>query len=463
MFDKEVYIQRREALRRKVGSGLIVLMGNSGSPANYVSNEYRFRQDSTFLYFFGLDREGCASTLDADSGEDMLYGDDLSLTDIIWTGPQPSVAEQAAQAGVRASGPRADISKTVSLALRQGRRVHILPPYRAENRICLSELLNTDLSGVDKHVSAELCRAVVSLRERKEACEVEEIERACDTGYEMHTAVMRMCRPGATEREIAGAIEGIALSRGAGVSFHSIVSQWGETLHNHRHDGILESGRLLLTDAGAETDMNYCSDFTRTIPVSGCFTPRQKEIYDIVLAANARGIEMAAPGVMYRDVHVGCAEVILRGLKELGLVRGDMSDALAHGAQALFMPHGIGHQMGLDVHDMEDIGENYVGYDDATPRSAQPGLSSLRMAKIVKEGFVMTVEPGIYFIPELIAKWRSEGLCREFIDYDKVESYIGFGGIRIEDNILIISGGCRLLGHRRIPVTTAEIEEYMGR
>ena len=461
MFDKEVYTGRRARLRELVGDGLILLPGNSESPANYRANEYHFRQDSTFLYFFGISHADYVGVLDADSGEDAVYGDDYSIDDIIWMGAQPTVAEQAARVGVRKTCPLADVHSQVAAALKAGRKVHFLPPYRAETRLLLSEILGIAPDRLGDYVSPVLCRAVVSLRESKDEGEIAEIEKACEIGYRMHTAVMRMCRPGIVEREIAGAIEGIAHQWGWGVSFHSIVSQSGETLHNHYHGNTLEEGRLVLTDAGAETTMNYCSDFTRTIPVSGRFTQRQKDVYNIVLAANARGFELSAPGMFYRDVHLACCEVIVEGLKSLGLVRGDVKEAVAAGVQGLFMPHGIGHQMGLDVHDMENIGEQYVGYDDETVRSTPPGLASLRMARRLKPGFVMTVEPGIYFIPDLIRKWRREGTCRDFIDYGKVEEYIGFGGIRIEDDILITPTGNRMLGERRVPVTVEEIEEYM--
>ncbi len=462
MFDRKIYIERRKALHERLSSGLVLLPGNDESAANYPDNTYRFRQDSTFLYFFGLNRPKTVGLLDLDSGEDILYGDDTSLEDIIWTGPQPTLTEWAYQVGVEHTQPISHLYKRIEAAAAKGRRIHYLPPYRAETILHVGRLLGLMPDRVAAHASIELARAVVALREVKASCEIEEIEFACGIASRMHRLAMRMCRPGTSEREIAGAIEGVALQYGAGVSFPSIVTQNGQTLHNHDYSGTLQSGRLMLVDAGAETTMNYCSDFTRTFPVSGYFTPKQKEIYDIVQAANRRVFELAHPGAYYYQMHNEAARVIAEGLRSLGLMRGNMEDAVAVGAQALFMPHGLGHQMGLDVHDMENIGEKYVGYDEETLRSSTPGLSSLRMGKRLREGHVITVEPGIYFIPDLIDKWEVEGFGRDFINFAKVREYLDFGGIRIEDNMLITPYGNRLLGSDRPPVTTSEIESYMN-
>ncbi len=462
MFKKETYIERRRALLAKLSDGIVLLPGNGESPANYPSIPFRFRHDSTFLYFFGLNHPDYVGLLDVDSGEEMLYGDDYTIDDIIWMGPQPSLAEKAQRVGVAHTRPLAQLAKRIEAAVAKGRRIHFLPPYRGETTLMLSRLLGIVPDRLPAYVSVELAKAVVALREIKDADEIAEIEKACEIGSKMHTTAMRMCRPGVVEQEIAGAIESVALQYGAGVSFHSIVSQNGETLHNHYHGNTLLGGKLMLVDAGAETTMNYCSDFTRTIPVSGRFTSRQKDIYDIVLAANARTFELAAPDEFYYRMHNEASLVIAEGLRSLGLMRGDMREAVALGAQALFMPHGLGHQMGLDVHDMENIGEKYVGYDEETLRSSTPGLSSLRMGKRLREGLVITVEPGIYFIPALIDKWEREGLGGGFIDFAKVREYADFGGIRIEDDMLVTSYGNRLLGNRRPPVTTDEIEAFMG-
>ncbi|MCD8174169.1 MAG: aminopeptidase P family protein [Alistipes sp.] len=463
MFPKESYVARRAELRRRVTrGGIILLPGNVESPVNYPNNVYHFRQDSTFLYFFGLNLPSMAAVIDIDSGEEIMFADDLSMDDIIWTGPQPTVAELAARCGVSDTRPLAKIDEVVKDAVQKGRSVHFLPPYRAENKFFISRVTGIKARALADHISVELALAVVSLRDKKSQEEIEEIEKACEIGYMMHTAAMKMCRPGVVEREIAGAIEGIALQYGAGVSFTSIVSQNGETLHNHYYGNTLEEGRLLLVDAGAETVMNYSSDFTRTMPVSDKFTQRQKDVYNIVLAANARAFELSEPGKLYRDIHLEACTVIAQGLIDLGIMKGDAAEAVNAGAHALFMPHGLGHMMGLDVHDMEDIGEKYVGYDLETKRSTELGVSALRMGRRLQPGMVMTVEPGIYFIPAYIAKWKSEGLNAQFVNYDKAEEYCGFGGIRIEDDLLITDTGNRMLGKKRVPATVEEVEEFMA-
>lgn len=463
MFPKETYVARRAELRRRVTrGGIILLPGNVESPVNYPDNVYHFRQDSTFLYFFGLNQPSMAAVIDIDSGDEIIFVDNLSMDDIIWTGPQPTVAELAARCGITDTRPLARIEEVVGDAVRKGRSVHFLPPYRAENKFFISKATGIKTCALADHISVELALAVVSLRDKKSDEEIAEIENACEIGYRMHTTAMGMCRPGVVEREIAGTIEGIALQYGAGVSFTSIVSQNGETLHNHYYGNTLEEGRLLLVDAGAETVMNYCSDFTRTMPVSGKFTQRQKDVYNIVLAANARAFELSEPGKLYRDIHLEACKVIVRGLIDLGIMKGDVSEAVDAGAHALFMPHGLGHMMGLDVHDMEDIGEKYVGYDLETERSKELGVSALRMGRRLQPGMVMTVEPGIYFIPAYIAKWKAENLNAQFVNFAKAEEYCGFGGIRIEDDLLITEKGNRMLGKKRVPATVEEIEEFMA-
>lgn len=464
MFSKETYAARRRQLRESVKSGgLILLPGNSDAPSNYPNNIFHFRQDSTFLYFFGINLPDMVGVLDVDSGEEVLFADDLSMDDIIWTGPQPTVGELGARVGIGTTRPLGDVFAVVENAVRRGRKVHFLPPYRADKKIRIAQWLGLDVAAVPNYISIELALAVVSLRDKKSDEEIARIEEACEIGYKMHTTAMKMCRPGVVEREIAGAIEGVALQYGAGVSFTSIVSQNGETLHNHYYGNTLEEGRLLLVDAGAEAVSNYCSDFTRTMPVSGRFTQRQKDVYNIVLAANARAFELSEPGKLYRDIHLESARVIARGLTDLGIMKGNPDDAVAEGAFALFMPHGLGHMMGLDVHDMEDIGEKYVGYDLETERGTDIATSALRMGRRLQPGMVMTVEPGIYFIPAYVQKWKAEGKCKDFIDFGAAEKYFGFGGIRIEDDLLITEKGNRMLGKKRIPVTVEEIEEFMGR
>lgn len=465
MFKQQTYKERRAELRRRMGGGLILLPGNDEAPANYFDNAYAFRQDSTFLYFFGQNLPGLFGVIDADSGEETLYGDDFTVDDIIWMGPQPSVAELGAQVGVSDTRPSAALEQTVRKAVRQGRPVHFLLPYRGLTQIRLARLLGVDVAALADRMSVDLIINVAAMREVKSAEEIEEMERAFDIGYRMHTTAMKMCRPGVTEREIAGAIEGVTKQYGWGVSFHSIVSQHGETLHNHCHDGVLESGRMLLCDAGGETVNNYCSDHTRTYPVGGRFSQRQKDVYEVVLAAHDHVAAMVAPGMMYRDVHAASYRVLAEGLVSLGLLRGNADDAVAAGAVSLFMPHGLGHGLGMDVHDCEAMGERGLrNFDIVAERAAEIDTCILRNNWRLRPGTVMTDEPGLYFIPAYAAKWRSEGKCRDFIDYDLLETYFDFGGVRIEDDILITGEGRRMLGGgRHIPVTVAEIEEFMGR
>jgi len=462
MFESKIYSDRRLRLRKKIRSGIILILGNSESPMNYPANTYHFRQDSNFLYFFGLDLPGLVGVIDIEDGKDCIYGNNVDIDDIIWMGPQPSISELAAKVGVLSTHPLKDLSSTLHRAIKQGRKIHFTAPYRAENIISLEHLLGIHPSLVQKYSSTELANAIVSMRSIKEACEIAEIDSACNIGYQMHTTAMRMAKVGGTELNIAGIIEGISHSLGSGISFPIILSQNGETLHNHDHSQVLKEGRLLMCDAGAEGVSHYASDFTRTIPVGGKFTQKQKEIYNIVLAANNRALEIAKPGIPYLEVHLEASRIIASGLIELGLMKGDAKEAVINGAHALFMPHGLGHMMGLDVHDMEDLGENNVGYDDEISRSDQFGTASLRLGRRLQEGFVLTDEPGIYFIPALIEKWKSEKINTSFINFDKVAEYIGFGGIRLEDDILITAKGCRLLGSKRIPITIEEVEKTMA-
>ena len=461
MFDKQTYISRRKKLAEKVGEGLILLLGNSEASCNYIDNTYPFRQDSSFLYFFGLDKPDLAAVIDTESGEEILFGDDVDIDDIIWMGPQPLIADQAASVGVSGSAAFAKLADFLKAAQAKGRTIHFLPPYRNHNKILLQEMLGTPLKAAREAASLKLIQAVVSLRLVKEACEIEEIEKACNLGYAMHVTAMQMMRLGMVEQELVGVMEGVCRGGGVMPSFPIILSQHGETMHNHRHDGILTDGRLCVIDAGAEIASHYCSDHTRTLPTGGKFTQKQKDIYTIVLAANDYAREAARPGISYRDIHLGSAKIIVQGLKNIGLVHGDVDEMVAAGVQGLFMPHGLGHNMGLDVHDMEDLGENHVGYDPDQVRAKQLGLGSLRMARKLVPGHVITDEPGIYFIPALIEKWKSEGHNARFIDFAKLESYYDFGGIRLEDDLLITEGGARLLGAKRIPVTVEEIENTM--
>lgn len=462
MFSAQTYVDRRNKLRKSIKNGIIVLLGNAESPKNYPSNGYHFRQDSTFLYYFGLNHPGLVGVLDVEADTDCIYGSDYTLDDIIWMGNQPSIREMSESVGVKKCYSMSDLQKTVTVAIRRGRKVHFLPPYRLENAVKIASLQGIHTARVGDYTSKDLIRAVVAQREIKTHEEIAEIESACEIGYRMHMAAMKMCRAGIYEREIAGEIEGIAQKYGSGVSFLSIVSQHGETLHNHCYENKLEAGKLLLCDAGAETTMNYCSDFTRTIPVGGHYTQRQRDIYDIVLNANRTAQSLAKPGITYQNVHLAVSRVMAEGLHALGFIRGDLNEAVECGVVGLFMPHGLGHQMGLDVHDMEDLGENYVGYDDLTTRGTQFGIGSLRMGKMLHEGHVVTVEPGCYFIPELIKKWEREHINSQFINFQKLEQYFDFGGIRLEDDVLITAGGCRKLGKSHLPITADEVESAMN-
>lgn len=462
MFDSSVYKQRRQALREKVGHGLILILGNNEAPANYPDNTYKFRQDSSFLYFFGHSHPGYAGVMDIEAGEDYFFGNDVTMDDIIWMGPQPSVKDLAAQVGVEKSFPFDKLKEFIGKAISQRRPIHFLPPYRYDNMLLLEDLTGIRASMTKKHASVELIKAVVALRSVKEACEIAEIDKACNIGYEMHTAAMRLCKPGVSEQYIAGILDGIASSYGNMVSFATILTQNGQTLHNHDHSHLLEAGRLMLTDAGAESVTNYCSDHTRTIPVGGKFTSRQRDVYSIVLDCHDKALELAHPGVTYKSVHLEVCKVLAQGLKDLGLMKGDVNEAVAAGAHALFMPHGLGHMMGIDVHDMEDLGQCYVGYDDEVRPSDQFGLASLRMGRRLQEGFVITDEPGCYFIPALIDKWKAENMHKDFLNYEAIEKFKDFGGIRLEDDILIVPGGSRFTGDKRIPITISEVEQIMN-
>ena len=461
MFEKSTYVNRRKALKNKGLKGIALLMGNVDSPMNYLDNTFHFRQDSTFLYFFGLDFQGLAGVIDFDRGEDYLFGDDVDIADIIWMGPQVALKENAAKVGVENTAPFNKLFNFIADAVKQGRKVHILPPYRAENKLVLDQLLGISALRLQDYASVDLIKAVVDLRSVKEPCEINEIIKACATGYEMHVTAMKMAQPGIWEQKITGIIEGIANSGGGMVSFPVILSQHGETLHNHDHSQILHEGNLMLTDAGAESSMHYASDFTRTVPVGGKFTQKQREIYEIVLAANNKAKELTRPGVTYLSVHLAAAEVIASGLKELGLMKGDVKEAVKNGAHAMFMPHGLGHMMGLDVHDMEDLGQIYVGYDDETRPVDQFGTAYLRMGRKLEPGFVVTNEPGIYFVPALIDKWQNEKINTDFINFEKVNQYREFGGIRLEDDILVTEKGSEILGER-VPITPEEIEEIVS-
>ena len=469
MFAKEVYIARRATLVGKMGGdvpqgsrGIALFIGNAEAPAQYWDNAYKFRQDSSWLYYFGLDIPCYAAVIDLDTAEETVFADDVEIGDIIWMGPQPSVASLAAGVGVLHTAPYGELGNVVARAISQGRPVHYLPPSRWYNTLKISDLTGIPVAQVKEKSSDSLTRAVISMRLVKEQCEIEQIDDACALGYEMHTVARNNVKVGRIEQEVVGIMEGVTLSKGWGVSFATILTQHGETLHNHLHDKVIEDGKLMVIDAGAENNMHYASDFTRTLPTGGRFTSMQKDIYRIVCNANELAFSLTRPGITYRDVHLATARLMLEQLRDLDLVRGDVDEMVSLGIAGLFQPHGLGHNMGLDVHDMEDLGENLVGYDSNQIRSAQLGLGSLRMARKLVPGNVVTDEPGIYFIPALIDKWKAEGTDRGFVNYAKLEAYRDFGGIRLEDDVLVTEDGARRTGPYRLPILPEDVEEAMG-
>jgi Xaa-Pro aminopeptidase len=457
MFKSEVYIKRREELHKKLKTGIALFISNLEAPMNYPDNTYHFRQDSDFLYFFGIDLPGFVGLMDFDSGKDRIFGNDYDMDDIIWMGPQPTVKELALKCGISDTALMTKLMDAIKDVQLKKRKIHFLPPYRGETKMKLGALLKENPCQMKTLASVDLIKAVISMRSIKEKVEIEEIEKAEDIAYEMHVTAMRMCKQGVREQDIFGAIEGIALAKGAGTSFPIILSINGQTLHNHSHGNILTKGKMMVCDAGAETNLHYASDITRTTPVGGKFSDKQKGIYEIVLKANTEAIKATRPGMSNRDLHFMACKIITTEMKNLGLMKGDVDEAVNAGAHALFMPHGLGHLMGLDVHDMEALGENFIGYNADVKRSEQFGTAFLRFALPYKPGHVFTVEPGCYFIPELIEKWKAEGKLKEFINYSKIDAYMSIGGIRIEDNVLITEKGHKVLG-KPIPKTIKEIE-----
>ena len=461
MFDAQTYIDRRETLKSKFNAGLLLFLGNEESPANYKANTFAFRQDGSLLYYFGLDIPGLAATIDLDNNSETIFGPEFTVDDIVWIGPQPSLAQLAEKTGVKNSAPMSKLDSAIRSRISKGSQVHFLPQYRSENIFKISNLLGLNSARVNEYASAKFIKAVVEQRSIKSEAEISEIDFAVDIAHKMHTAAMKMTKPGIYERKIAGMIEGVALSLGAGMSFRPIVSKNGHTLHNPYYENILENGDLLVNDSGAESKLHYCSDITRTIPVGGKFTEKQKEIYNIVLRAQVNAIDEAKPGVTNKQLHMTAAKTITEGLMHIGLMHGNVDEAVNAGAHALFFPHGLGHMLGLDVHDMEALGEENVGYGESDSRSEQFGLKYLRLVKSLEPGYVFTIEPGIYFIPELIEMWKYENKCGEFIKYDRVEEYRYFGGIRIEDDVLITDDGHRVLGTKPIPKTVDEVESLI--
>ena len=438
MFLKEVYQERRNALKAAVGEGIILLPGNEESAMNYLDNVYPFRQDSCFLYFTGIDRPDLCFIIDVDNDQEILFGDEPTIDDVVWTGPQVGLDELAAQSGIAFIRSKAE----AAIALRGKKNIHFLPPYRAE---ALQKLLNWGIL-IDDKPSVAFIKAVVTLRSVKGDEEIAEIEKSVATTVLMQRKAMSLARPGITENAIAGELQAVAIAAGGNLAFPTILTVNGQILHNHSSSTVLQSGQMVLCDCGAENSSHYAGDLTRTFPVDGSFTARQQEVYHIVLNAHRAASEALKPGVLFKDVHVLACEQLSVGLKELGLMKGDPKEAVAAGAHALFFQCGLGHMMGLDVHDMENLGEEYVGYTEELKKSTQFGLKSLRLGRSLEPGFVLTVEPGLYFIPTLIDLWSADKKYEEYINYEQVLKYRDFGGIRVEEDFLITSNGSRLLG-----------------
>lgn len=456
MFSEQTYVDRRNKLRQNMQSGVLLFLGNDESPMNYADNPFHYRQDSTFLYYFGLSHSGLNAVIDLDEDRDILFGDDLTVEDIVWMGTQPSLKERGAKAGLKDIQASEDLPKYLKQAQQKGRTIHFLPPYRAEHRLKLYAWLSISPMEADRHTSENFIKAVVDQRNYKSEEEIQEIEKAVNTSVDMHVEAMKIVRPGLSEAVVAGRVQDIAIAAGGNLAFPTIATIHGETLHNHYHGNIMESGDMFLLDAGAETAMGYAGDLSSTFPVAPSFTDRQKEIFAVAFDAHEKAIYALKPGTKFKDVHLLACKTIASGLKDLGFMKGDVDEAVSQGAHALFFQCGLGHMMGLDVHDMENLGEEYVGYAGAK-KSTQFGLKSLRLGRELEPGFVLTVEPGIYFIPELIDMWKADNKFSDFINYDRVEEYKDFGGLRNEENFLITEDGYRLLGKPK-PKSIEDVE-----
>ncbi len=454
MFAKETYVQRRALLKKNLGSGVLLFLGNDECGLNYADNVFRYRQDSTFLYYFGLPFAGLSAVIDIDEDKEIIFGDELTMDDIVWMGIQPTLKEKSERVGVCETMPAASIVSYLHKAVQSGKSIHYLPPYRDEHKLKLMDWLG--IPPTHQEGSVPFIRAVVAQRNHKSAEEIVEIEKACDVTADMHITAMQVLRPGMYEYEVAAALENVAAKAGCELSFATIATINGQTLHNHYHGNRVKPGDLFLIDAGAEVPSGYAGDMSSTIPADKTFTTRQREVYEIQNAMHVESVKALRPGIPFMEVYDISARVMVEGLKALGLMKGDAVDAVREGAHALFYPHGLGHMMGLDVHDMENLGEIWVGYN-GQPKSTQFGRKSQRLAIPLEPGFVHTIEPGIYFIPELIDRWKAEKKFTDFINYEKVEAYKDFGGIRNEEDYLITETGARRLG-KRIPLTPEEVE-----
>lgn len=453
---KNTYEARRNELKKRLGSGLLLFLGNDEVGMNYADNTYTFRQDSSFLYFFGLDFAGLAAIIDIDENRTVVFGNELTIDDIVWTGTQPTLKEKCEMVGVTESLPLNRLKSFLDRGQAKGQKVHFLPPYRGDHRVWLWELLGIEPAAQTSRASIPFIQAVVDMRNHKDEVELKLIEEAVDLSTRMHLTAYRMAHPGIEESQIAAAIAEVAARHGQAQSFPTIATTQGQILHNHGFVHTLKEGDLFLLDAGAETKEHYAGDLSSTMPVSNRFTSQQAEIYNIHLDSFQAAVDCLKPGVPFRDAHIAAATRIAEGMKSLGLMKGDPAEAAESGAYALFFPCGLGHMMGLDVHDMENLGEQYVGYG-GKPKSTQFGFKSLRLARPLEPGFVFTVEPGIYFIPELIDKWRAEKQFTDFICYEKLDAWRNFTGIRNELDYAITADGARLLGTIKKPMTISEV------
>ena len=458
MFAKETYIERRRVLKQSMGSGLLLFLGNTETGMNYADNIYPFRQDSTFLYYFASDYAGLAAIIDVDEDKEIIFGDELTIDDIVWTGVQPTIKEKCERVGISETMPMAQLASYLKKAQAKGQQIHFLPPYRGEHQVWLQELLGIVPAEQKATASMKFVKAVINQRNYKTAEEIEQIEEAIGVSVDMHCAAMRAVRPGVTEAQIAAIVRAEAAKHNFGLSFPIIATVNGQTLHNHAYGTTpLKDGQMFLLDSGCENAMHYAGDLTTTMPVGKQFTEQQRTVCNILRRAHLAAVDAIKPGVEFRNVHNIVLTEIAKGMVDLGLMRGNPEEAALAGAACMFLPHGLGHMMGLDVHDMENFGEVNVGYEEGRTKSTQFGFKSLRLAKALEPGFVFTVEPGIYFIPDLIDKWRAEKQFTDFICYDKLDTWRNFGGIRNEEDYLVFEGGSRRLGKYK-PMSPEEIE-----
>ncbi|MCD8740832.1 Xaa-Pro aminopeptidase [Mucilaginibacter roseus] len=459
LFEKQVYTNRREVLKQRFGNdGILLFMGNEESSMNYKDNTFPFRQDSSFLYYFGLDVPALVATIDTETGEEVIYGNELTIDDIVWTGTLPTVSEMAGMVGISHTKPYNAVADYIQHAISKGLKVHILPPYRPENVIKLASWFGKNTAKVKSLVSEKLIRTVVGQRVIKSPLEVAELEKAVNISIDMELAVIKNAKPGVKCYELVSHAHQVAIANNARLGYPAIITTQGQTLHTHYYGHELKDGDMVLSDIGAENAMHYGGDLTRTFPAGKKFTAKQAELYNTVLNSMDHAISMLKPGVRYRDIHFAACEKLAEGLVSVGIMKGDPAEALAAGAHTMFFQCGLGHMLGMDTHDMEDLGEQFVGYTDELKKETSIfGLKSLRLGRELQAGFVLTVEPGIYIIPELIDRWQAENKYAGFIDYNVLNTYRDFGGIRIEDNFLITETGNQLLG-KYLPKTLHEIE-----